>query len=205
MQAFYWFRDRVYPSPEGVKPKVCFAKMDWILKEPPSGEPLESAYDWLREQINSENDRGKIVDSKLQSVLPLSSIVITLILAVITFLTNGKAAQYTKPSILLIVSVCAYVALQFLGAFFRAIKGLSRREYLRASLAEITPNPGDSKDAYIRRAFSKLAEILQHNTETNNDKVTQLACVHEAIKNGAVGLLIVILILLVITAFGNIG
>lgn len=204
-QTYYWLRDRVYPSPEGIKPRFSIVKNDWILKEPPSGEPLNIACSWLKDQVKAEEDRGKIVEGKLQSVLPLSSTVITLLLALITFLTSGKAGQYTKSSILLVTLGCAYVATQFLVAFFRAIRGLARQSYDRADVDDIAPQPSDNKDTYIRRAFSRLAEILQHNTETNNDKVTQLACAHEALKNGVVGLLIVIIILLFITTYGQIG
>src|SRR5437870_5383474 len=116
---FYWLRDRVYPSPEGIRPRLSFTKTDWILKELPSSESLDLAYSWLKDQLKAEDDRGKIIDGKLQSVLPLSSTVNTLLVALIVFLTNGKAGQYTRSSVIGVALGCAYVALQFLWAFFR--------------------------------------------------------------------------------------
>lgn len=204
-QTLYWCRDWIYPSPEGINSELTPAKTDWLLKEPPSGVPLESAYSWLKEQLKAEEDRFKTIENKLLGILPLSSTVITLLLALITFLTNGRAAQYTKPSILLTTWGGAYVAMQFLAAFFRAINGLYMRSYIRADLNDIIPQPNDTQDTYIRRSFNLLAEIFQHNAEINNSKLTQLACAHKALKNGVVGLFIVLVLFLLITTFGRLG
>ena len=86
---FYWLRDRIYPAPHGKKIKKPHTEPDWILTEPPACEVLEVAYEWLKEELKMEFERTKLVDLKLQSILPLSSIVITLLLALITFLTRA--------------------------------------------------------------------------------------------------------------------
>lgn len=193
---WYWLRDRVYPAPEGNPQKT-----EALPPQSLAGEALEFAYDWLKDEVKAEDERSKIVDGKLQNILPLSSIVITLVLALITFLTSGRASQFTRSSVLVVTVGGAYVALQFLCAFSWAIRGLSRKSYERATLTDITPQTNDPKTILTWRAIQKIFSQLQHNKEVTNHKVTQLACGHTAIKNGVWGLVLVIIIVCSIVAF----
>ena len=173
------------------------------MAAPPPDDATDFAYEWLSNEVKTEEDRTKMIDGKLQSIVPIASTVITLLLALITFLTSGKVAQFTRTSILIVTFGGAYVAIQFLWAFLRAIKGLARRDFLRVKPKDIIPNTNETKETMRRRAFEEMLEILQYNKESNNNKVTQLACGHEAIKNAIVGLIAIIFTLLFITLFGN--
>ncbi len=195
---WYWLRDRVYPAPEG-SPR----KTEALPQQPLSGKALEFAYDWLKDEVKAEDERSKIVDGKLQNILPLSSIVITLVLALITFLTSGRANQFTRFSVLVVTVGGAYVSLQFLCAFSWAIRGLARKSYERATLIDLRPQTNDHKAILTWRAIQNMSNQLQHNKDVTNQKVTQLACGHEAITNGVWGLVLVIVIVCSIAAFAS--
>jgi ABC-type multidrug transport system fused ATPase/permease subunit len=175
---------------------------EWPSTSPVPVETLEAAYNLLKDELKSEDDRAKIIESKLLSISSLIPIAMTVTVAMVTFLTSGRVSQFTFRSILIIGVVGAYIALQFLRASLAAITGLGRRSYGHIEVKEIAPKPKEKKEEYLQRTCAQMAEILVFNREAVNKKVDQLALGHDAIKNAVWGLLILLFVILVIVFVG---
>jgi hypothetical protein len=198
-----WLRDRAWPTLV-VKPK----QSDAIAFEWPGGsaaklDALEAAYNILKDELDAENDRMKVVESKLISISSIIPVAMTITVAIVTFLTSGRISQFTRTSIIIVGIVGGYVALQFLRASLAAVSGLGRRSYERLKLEDIVPEPNESKEKYLQRICVQMVKILITNREVINGKVSQLALGHESLKNALWSLLVLLLIILTIVATGQ--
>jgi hypothetical protein len=161
---------------------------------------LEAAYNLLKDELKSEDDRAKVIESKLLSISSLVPVAMTVTVAMVTFLTSGRAGEFTRTSILIVGAVGAYVALQFLRASLAAINGLGRRSYVHIETEELAPKSKEKKAAYLQRICGQMTQVLAFNREVINTKVDQLALGHEAIRNAVRGLLVLLLVILLIVA-----
>lgn len=198
-----WLRDRVWPSLDAPPKKADVPAFEWPIARPVAVDTLEAAYNLLKDELKSEDDRAKIIESKLLSIASLIPIAMTVTVAMITFLTGGRVSQFTFRSILIVGAVGAYIALQFLRASLAAITGLGRRSYGHIEVKEIVPKPKEKKEEFLQRTCAQMAEILVFNREVVNKKVDQLALGHEAIKNAVWGLLILLFVMLMVVAVGE--
>lgn len=195
-------RDWVWPTLVAPPKKDDVDAFEWPNDKTADVGTLEAAYNLLKDELKSEDDRAKIIESKLLSISSLIPIAMTVTVAMVTFLTGGRVSQFTLPSILIVGFVGAYIALQFLRASLAAIKGLGRRSYSHIEAKEIAPKPKEKKEAYLQRTCAQMVQILAFNREVINKKVDHLALGHEAIKNAVWGLLFLLLIVLVVVAVG---
>jgi hypothetical protein len=199
----YWFRDRCWPLLEPLTEVRTPPNIEWKLIPSPSLDVLETAYAFLKDEFKTDLELVRIVDSKLQSISSLSPIAITVIVAMVAFLTGGRVGEFTKTSTLVLEVLGFYVALQFVRALLAATKGLGRAGYYFATPKDIPPKVGETKETYIRRVCEDLSDSLVRNREATNRKVEQLALGHEALTNAIFGLLGVIFVLLLVTIFGR--
>ena len=175
----------------------------WPAGRPCPPETLEAAYGALKDELDAQDDRAKTVETRLLSVSSLAPVSMTIMVAVVTFLTSDRAPEFTWGSVLAVGVVGSYVALQFLLALLAAVNGLGRRSFSHLSIKDIVPQPDETKDAYLRRACAELTEVILHNRAAVDDKVSQLALAHEAVKNAVWGLLLVLIMILVFTMVGT--
>ncbi len=190
--------DLVWPTLVPPPKKDEVAAFDWPDDKSADDGTLEAAYNLLKDELKSEDDRAKIIESKLLSISSLVPVAMTVTVAMVTFLTSGRVGEFTRTSILIVGTVGAYVALQFLRASLAAINGLGRRSYVHIETEEIAPKPEEKKAAYLQRICGLMAQVLAFNREVINKKVDQLALGHEAIKNAVRGLLVLLLVVLLI-------
>jgi hypothetical protein len=202
-QPLYWLRDRVVPTLVPPPPKESAAGPAWPGVRSCPLETLEAAYDALKEELRSQEDRAKTVETRLLSVSSLAPVSMTIMVAVVTFLTGDRAREFTWGSVLTVGLVGTYVAFQFLLALLAAVNGLGRRSFSHLSIKDIVPQPDEAKDAYIRRACAELTEVILHNRVAVDDKVSRLALAHEAVKNAVWGLLAVLITILIFTIAGT--
>jgi hypothetical protein len=194
--------DLVWPTLVAPPKKDEVAAFEWPHDESADHGTTEAAYGLLKDELKSEDDRAKIIESKLLSISSLVPVVMTVTVAMVTFLTSGRVSQFTRTSILIVGAVGAYVALQFLRASLAAISGLGRKSYHHLETEEIAPKPKEKKAEYLQRICALMTQILAVNREVVNKKVDQLALGHEAIKNAVRGLLVLLLVILVVVAVG---
>lgn len=202
-KSFYWLRDRLLPTVVPALVKDLSPEPGWPRELPCALETLEVAYEALKDELKTDEERAKTVDTRLLSVSSLAPVSMTIIVAIITFLTGGRTQEFTRASVLVIGLLGFYVAFQFLVALLAAVNGLSRRSFSHIKFKDIVPRPREGKEAYLQRACSELAEVISHNRETVNGKVSQLALSHEAVKNAVWGLLLILITVLVITVAGT--
>lgn len=196
---FYWLRDRVWTTLEYPTSKKSVAVTEWSDSLAGDVAVIEAAYNLLKDELKTEDDRMRIVETKLLSIASFAPIAMTITVAIVTFLTGGKVREFTRPSILIVGFGGGYVALQFLRAVLAAINGLERRSYSRILLTSIVPGPREEKEAYLKRACKEMIRVITENKEVINEKVSQLALGHTAIKNAVWGLLLVLITILIIT------
>jgi hypothetical protein len=184
-------------------PKETPAVPAWPGGRPCPLETLEVAYAALKDELNAQEDRAKTVETRLLSVSSLAPVSMTILVAVITFLTSDRAREFTWGSVLAVGLVGSYVAFQFLIALLAAVNGLGRRPFNRLAIKDIVPQPDEGKDAYLKRACDELTEAILKNMGAVDDKVSQLALAHEAVKNAVWGLLLVLITILLFTIAGT--
>ncbi len=191
--------DFIWPTLETLKANNAQNEKD--QHQPQWTGELREAQQEAERLITIEDDRLKAVEVKLQAVLNVAPIIITLVLALVTFITQ-KAQSYVAISVVLIVAGGAYVALQFLRAVFAAIDGIGRKQFLRLTIDDIHPQTNESPETYRLRILHAQLSCSTHNSKVTNDKVSQLALAHRAIKN-ALGMLLFLIVALGIVAIFN--
>ena len=147
----------------------------------------------------SEERRGNSIDARLQPILGLISIVVSVFLGIVGILLSKDLAEYTTLSICSLYFGGVYVLSQFVFAFYYAIRGLSLRSY-RETLY-LFPQTNETTNEYrVRFAKQKFLDTI-YNTEQNNDKASYLKCVHACLRNAFIGVVCVVLILIAIGFF----
>jgi hypothetical protein len=165
---------------------------------------LQFLHEERREELAAEVDRLRVVESKLTTIASVATIPITLLLGVVTFLSTGRAREFTPLSVFAISTCAFYVAVQFLRALLAAIRGLSRTSY-PAPFATMPIRPGASPEACWRDACETLANNVHEYQERTNAKLDQLELAHTSIINAVVALIVAIGILAVVVVFGSVS
>lgn len=193
-----WLLDRIWPTLVSDPKARNKTNPEWPATLTSTDEALELAYEALREEMKSEDERIKVVEAKLINISSLAPIAMTIFVAMIAFLTSGRVQSFTRMSIWVVVIFGGYIALQFLLAVRAAIKGLARRSFQRVSLEDWFPRGRESRTDYLLRACKEVTDTIVNNRRAIDQKVSQLALCHESILNAVWGLLIMLVILLAI-------
>lgn len=155
----------------------------------------------LQAAADSELDRLKAIDAKLMAVCAVAPICVTLLLAMVGFMTANKPEAFTRLSVLGVTVLSCYVSLQFLRALLAAIAGLERRGVRVPTAGSIWMQIStESSRDYVKRACGDLALRLGENRETVNDKVSHMALAHCAYRNAVVGMLLAVAVVSVMIA-----
>jgi hypothetical protein len=196
-----WLRDRIWPTLVVHPSAGNRANPEWpVSLRATDEEVLKIAYEALKEEMKSEDERIRIVETKLLNISSLAPIAMTVFIAMITFLTSGKVQTFTRTSIWVVVILGGYIALQFLLAVRSAIKGLARKPFYRLGLEDWFPKGKESRRDYLERVCKEITDAIANNRKGIDQKVSQLALSHESILNAVGGLLIMLFILLAIVA-----
>ena len=150
----------------------------------------------LEAAVEADVDRMRSIDAKLMAVCSVAPICVTLLLAIVSFITTHRPGTFTPLSVLGVTTLACYVILQFLRALLAAIEGLQRRGFVVPTSASLwAQTDQESLNAYTLRACADLAERLHANRETTNGKVSQMALAHQAYRNAIVGMLVAVAII----------
>ena len=195
-----WLRDRIIPSIEGENSERTLT--NHAVKEIISQEILDAAIFNLKDEIEQENDRSKTADTRLNAILGQSPIIITIVVAIVTFLLSDKRNSFTTTSISVVLVAAFYIIVQYLLAVLFSIRGLKSRAYRRNRPADLLPNGDEDILDYLKRCFQSLSDILETNQETNNGKLDQMNLAHEALLNAIFGLFILFVALGIVAFHG---
>ncbi len=192
---------------------TVFPFLDYVfpLAEPLSAEDLQRSQQRLQTQkdalaahtspppesrralpylLDKEEQRRQGIDARLTSILGLTSIAGTVAFGGFFLGATGMSRVQPRPLRWLAIAVGCYLVLQICAAILAAVRGLSRRAYSYFALSDLIPRQGEStSDFASRKALGTLDLLSDHETQ-NNQKLTQMACAHLAMRNFLFGLIV---------------
>jgi hypothetical protein len=141
--------------------------------------------------IEEDGERLKSVESRLSSILGLTSITATLLISGILALLNGTLGDSSKVVRGIAGAGAVYLSLQIICSTLAAVRGLSRATWIRPSLEDLI-EPADEGSIVTTRKRAIAACKRYQSTDRNvNHKVTQMAIAHAAIRNFAAASVII--------------
>lgn len=139
-------------------------------------EVLKSVLEAVETELKREDDRRGSVDARLQAVGAFAPVAVTLLLAVVTFLTSGRSGSFTVLSVKVMSVVSFYVASQFLRAVIAAVHGLGRRNYQAFTEAALVEHIGSEQEYRLARARAMITWIAEHRRATNAKVTAASSC-----------------------------
>lgn len=133
--------------------------------------------------LDREDARRASVESRLSTVLGMTSIASALAIGMLTaFAANSQALL--GPSIMPVAAlVYLYSVVQLVCALRSAIRGVARNTYTTTSVAERLPARDETTDAYKKRRAKDLIAEADAQHAVDNVKVTAMAVAHTALRN----------------------
>lgn len=186
--------DYIYPTLEK-KEQISSNNIEEINgridKLPSIINQLNGYIESIEKLIEEEESRRNSVNTRLISIVGLTSIVATLVFTTLLAMAAGSMPllQGGLKQILLVIA-CFYLVLQLYAALNAAIKGLSRASYDSETIDDLLPPDKLSSPNFLRQRISKKNNLLNQHRSVNNEKVSQMAVAHIAIKNFLFALLI---------------
>lgn len=153
-------------------------------------EHLEGVLEELVTLVDAEDERRKGVDSRLSTIVGLSSIAATLATGLIIAQAGGTLNFGGAWSRAFIAMLALYLVLQLCVAIWWAIQGQSRATYLDDSVSDVVRDPVLSELDWLRGRIGQKARQVLENQAQINRKVTAMAVAHRATGNFIGGLLV---------------
>lgn len=188
-------RDCVWAS---LDPSTDGARFERVIPEGLDIETVKALHEELSRELSDAIERKKAIDGKLSSIVSMAPIPVTILLAVMTFLTSGRVQTFTGPSIVILSLLAFIIALQFLRALVTAIQGISRMSYWHTRV--VLPTAGEPYRAYSEDSCASLLKGIESYEANTDEKVSQLALAHRSLKNAVGWLMLAILVVGIVTA-----
>ena len=157
----------------------------------------------LRHDLDAELadavDRKKTVEGKLSSIASITPVPVTIILAVVTFLSSARVQDFGAISVVILVSIAFLIALQFLRALLAAVHGLSQMSYWQPRA--VISIGGEAQRPDMREMCVSVLRRIDSYDANTNEKVNQLALAHKSLENSVLWLLLAIAILGFVTVW----
>lgn len=162
------------------------ARAEWeslVAGLPSNEEQLKNYLESVNKLIEKEQSRRTSVESRLTSIVGLTSIAATVVLTALFAMAAGTMPLPQTVAKWILVPGCFYLALQLYIALHQAVKGLSRASYDVDTAVDIVPSAQMALCVFLRRCISNKFDMLEQHREKNNEKVTRLAVAHCAVRN----------------------
>lgn len=151
---------------------------------------LTTTLERVQTLLNDDDERRKGVDTRLGTIVGLTSIAATLATGLIIAQAAGSIRLPSGPLVWAIPWLALYLVAQLCMAIGWAIMGQSRSSYLRSVPLDLILKPDTKEDDWLRLRVKSIVEQLQVNQEEVDRKVTKMAIAHRAILNFVWGLAI---------------
>lgn len=155
-----------------------------------SSVSLKSTLAEVERLIELQEERRKGVDSRLTTMVGLSSIAATVVIGLIIAQAGGSLNHANPLSRWVIALTGVYLVVQLCDAIAWAVLGQSRASYQSATVADIVPRPGVAGTVWLRDRIRGCVKRYLTNQTPVNEKVTAMAVAHRAALNFTVGLLV---------------
>ena len=182
-QSLEWVLDRIWPRIYGNE-----AKQEQTPPEIPNIAYLDRAEKEVENLVVQEDERVRIVDRKMMSLMTFGSVASSVIIAgtigaaTLNIPTN---AWVLKVLATIAVTLSIYIAVQLLNVVVNVTAGLSARAYRTQKIESAIPKEGETAEDYQRRLITSKIESLRQNEWQTNRKVDKMIVAHVALKNAA--------------------
>ena len=174
-----------------------------IDQQPPYILPelLDSVETMLTKRMTQAENRMATVDGKLLSLFRLTSLLATLVIALLAgaagFIPN--VLQDERALVWAAIGLILYMVVQLICAVNSTIKGLEASGYASQSKATIMPLARETVFEYKRRQFRDIIFVAEQNEWKTNQKVSHMKVAHRAIRNTVLPLIGLIAIVATLT------
>ena len=150
----------------------------------------------------TQTERGvQNVESKLLALLTLTSVLSVAVTASLAAaITLGTVAEDAKIFAGAAVILVFYVAAQLLRSLWSTVAGLTRRSYKQLSPEGMIPKDSETGDVYQTRVMNLQVNHMRWNEWVVDQKVSEMAVAHAALKNALTATFILIVLALVIAS-----
>lgn len=163
---------------------------------------LEEMEQVVDKRINRVDERLRNVETKLVALLTLTSVLsatVTATFAVVSTISTLKA--FPLVPIWLILVLVFYIAINLLRSLWATVNGLIRRGYKQLHWKDMVPGEGENGKRYKIRILNQQLDHIKWNEWVLDEKVSQMAVAHEALRNALAATGGVILTALAIAMF----
>jgi hypothetical protein len=165
-----------------------------IAALPNTPETLRQYLDDSIRLLEEDKDRRQSIDSRLTSIMGLSSIAGTVVFGGIIAQVTGT---FHAPSSVFrweMAFGAFYLTLQLCSAISASVRGLSSRPYWVETSAQVLPSKNEPTLDYYGRRIDWFLDALVDTRNQNNSKLTQMRVAYCAIRNFLVALLLIALL-----------
>jgi hypothetical protein len=143
---------------------------------------------------DADDERRKSVDTRLSTIVGLTSIAATLVTGLIVAQAAGTLSLSNTWSRGLIALLALYLVIQLCDAIGWAIKGQSRAKYREDSIDSVIRDTICSEENWLRKRIVEKVEQMLDNKAQIDTKVTMMAVAHRATANFVGGLIVLSLV-----------
>ena len=162
---------------------------------------LDSISRVLSSRLAQVEERTRIVESKLVALLTLTSVLSTAVVAGLAAATTlGTLREDARSLAAIAVILVFYVAAQLLFSLWATVAGLMRRGYKQLSPHQIVPQNDENGEMYQIRLLNLQANHTYWNEWVIDQKVSQMAVAHVALRNALTATFALIVLALVIAS-----
>jgi hypothetical protein len=153
---------------------------------------LERALALYRDLHQEEEARKAGAESRLSTVLGMSSVVSAITLAAVSMAVERRFLESLGAFGIGATVLFLFAVAQLVISVWHALRGLYVRLYSEAAGTDVLPRPGEGDVAFLVRRLRTYSELVQDHDANNSDKTRRLVLAHRALLNflGAVLLLV---------------
>ena len=158
-----------------------------IDEQPPYILPelLDPVENMLTLRMAQAENRTATVDGKLLSLFRLTSLLATLVAALLAGAAGLIPSVQQDEGVLVwaAIGLISYMVVQLICAVNSTIRGLEASGYASQTKATIMALPGETVYEYRRRQFRDIIYVAEQNEWKTNQKVSHMKVAHRAIRN----------------------
>ncbi len=160
---------------------------------------LDEIENTVEKRTGQVDERWRSVETKLVALLTLTAVLSAAVTASFAIVSTIQIQNdFPINPIWLIVFFVFYIAVNLLRSLWCTVSGLTRRGYKQLKCEEILPKTDEDAINYKTRVINERLNFIKWNDWMLNQKVSDMAVAHIALRNALVGTGGVILMIVVI-------
>ena len=162
-------------------------------------ERLADASEILTARLGQVDERVRNVDSKLVALLTLTSVLSTAVAASLAAATTlGNVDEDARLLAWIAVAVVFYANVQILRSLWSTVGGLTRRSFKELAPGDFVPRRDENGEGYRTRLLNLQVNNMCWNEWVVDQKVSDMAVAHVALKNALTAVSLLVLLALAI-------